>query len=266
MRKGTLPFLFLLFAAFSLQAVAQTTIVVREGEEEDDMFIKVGALGALTLSMNTTDYNVSQVSRTLGLGSHFGVRASIPLGRKTRVVGELAMHTLSFTDENERISFSDAIENHSTNIPGKLKTEGTFQYTMLSVFFQFSQFYIGVGYGLPASSELKNTAEGFVIPADGIDPAAHPDWGVKNGALNPEGRRIFADATPADDDVNPLLELRVGGEFPIVKSRIGDLNFGISLAYTFNNIIKDSRNNLPNYEDQFHLPNVMFHVAYMFNI
>ncbi|MCZ7555222.1 MAG: hypothetical protein M5R41_02300 [Bacteroidia bacterium] len=263
MKKGTIAFLFLLIVALSMQAMAQTTIVVRDEVEEDDMFIKVGALGALTLAMNTTDYNVSRVSRTLGVGSHFGVKASIPLGRKTRVVGELSLHTLAFTDENERISFSDAIENHSTNIPGKLKTEGTFQYTMLSVFFQFSQFYIGVGYGLPASSEMKNTGDGFTIPAEGIDPAA--SWADSPG-LNPEGRRVFSDITPADDDVNALLELRIGGEFPVVKSRIGDLNFGISMAYTFNNIIKDSRTFLPNYEDQFHLPNVMFHLAYLFNI
>ena len=30
--------------------------------------------------------------------------------------------------------------------------------------------------------------------------------------------------------------------------------------------IKDGRTNLPTYEDQFHLPNVLFHLSYMFNI
>ncbi len=263
MRKGNILFLFLLVAAFSIQALAQTTIVVRDNEEEDDMFIKIGALAGLTLSMNTTDYNVSGVSRTLGIGSHFGVRASIPLGRKTRVVGGLGYHTLAFTDENERISFSDAIEDHSANIPGKLKTEGTFQYTVIVAMLQFSQFYIGLSYGIPTASEVTNTGDGFVIPENGIDPAA--EWSG-NAELNPDGRRIMPDISAETEDMSALLELRVGGEFPIAKSRIGDLNFGISLAYPFNNIIENSRTNLPNYDDQFHLPNVMFHLAWLFNI
>jgi len=263
MRIPFIPLLLLLVITTSSTAFSQRTVIVRDAKDEVDMHLKVGVIGAATLSMNTTDYHVSMVSRSLGLGSHFGVRASIPIGGRTRVVGSLGYHTLTFSDVNERISFSDSIHNHSTNIPGKLNTDGTFQYVMLAVGFQFSQFYVTFGVGFPSAAELKNTPEGFTLPPEGIDPAEQ--W-VGKSNLNPDGNRIRADITPTLEDINPLLELRFGGEFPIFKSPIGDLNFGISLAYTFNNIIKDSHTNLPKYEDQFHLPNVKFHLSYMFNI
>jgi hypothetical protein len=264
MRKGIIPLLLFIVSTLSFQALAQPTIVVREASDEADMYIKVGALAALTLAMNTTDYHVSNISRSLGVGSHLGVRASIPLGRSTRVIGGLGYHTLVFSDVlNKRISFSEAIENHSAEMPGKLNISGSFQYTVVTAGLQFGQFYMLFSYGLPTSSELLNSGDGFDIPAEGIDPAAA--WGG-NAGLNPEGRRIYPDISPDNEDINPLLELRVGGEFPLVKSRVGDLNLGISVAYTFNNIMKDSRANLPNYMDQFYLPNVMFHLAYMFNI
>ncbi|HOJ04932.1 MAG TPA: hypothetical protein PK916_13115 [Bacteroidota bacterium] len=267
MTKGRFSLLLLLFAALTMQGLAQTTVVVRDAAEDDeDMHIKVGVMAGLGLAMNTTDYHVSNVSRSLGLGSQFGLRGSFPLGRKSRVVGGIGYHTLAFADENARISFSDAIENHSTNVPenlGKLKTEGSFKYTIITAGFQFSQFFITFSYGLPMSSTLENSLSNGTIDADGIDPAA--EWSQRPD-LNPDGNRIRADISPEKDDINPLLELRLGGEFPAVKTALGDLNFGISLAYTFNNIIKDGRTNLPTYEDQFHLPNVLFHLSYMFNI
>ncbi|MBE0645048.1 MAG: hypothetical protein IH600_13270 [Bacteroidetes bacterium] len=264
MRKTAIPLLLLLCVwTISLQA-QQTTVVVENAGDEDDLHLKIGALAGLTLAMNTADYQVSRVSRFLGLGSHFGVRASIPLGRKTRIVGGLGYHTLSFRDENKRVSFNDNIENHSTDVVnnGTLTTTGTFQYTVVTAMLQFSQFFIGVNVGLPAASEMKNEGDNFTIPEGGIDPAS--DWAeTPNLSV---GRRIRPDITPEKDDISTLIELRAGGEFPIVKSAMGDLNFGISLGWTFNQILKDSRANLPNYADQFYLPNVLFHVSYMFNI
>ncbi len=264
MQKAAMSLLLLLcMLTISLHA-QQTTVVVENAQEEDDLHLKIGALGGLTLAMNTADYQVSRVSRFLDLGSHFGIRASVPIGRKTRIVGGLGYHTLSFKDENKRISFNDNIDNHSTDVPsnGTLTTSGTFQYTVVTAMLQFSQFFIGVNVGLPVSSEMKNEGDNFTIPAGGIDPAA--DWAdTPNLSV---GRRIRADITPEKDDINTLIELRAGGEFPIVKSPVGDLNFGISLGWTFNEILKDSRTNLPNYADQFYLPNVLFHVSYMFNL
>jgi hypothetical protein len=263
MRTTAFSLLVLLYTlSFSLQA-QQTTVIV-ENPNKDDLSLKIGALAGLTLAMNTADYNVSRVSRSLDLGSHFGVRASIPLGRKTRVVAGLGYHTLSFKDENRRLSFNDNIENHSTDIPdnGTLTTTGTFQYTVVTAMLQFSQFFIGLNFGLPMSSEMRNEIDNVDLPDAGIDPANEwvdrPDLSI--------GRRLRPDITPENDDINTLLELRAGGEFPIVKSPVGDLNLGISLGWTFNKILKDSGDNLPNYDDQFYLPNVLFHLSYMFNL
>jgi hypothetical protein len=269
-----LPLLLLVLLAIQLPA-QQTTVIVEKPGDEDDLHLKVGALAGLTLAMNTTDYQVSRVSRFLDLGSHFGVRASIPLGRKTRVVGGIGYHTLSFKDENKRISFNDQIENHSTDIPneGTLTTTGSFQFTVLTAMFQFSQFFIGVNVGLPMSSEMTNELSNETIPENGINPARDRDW-ADNANLD-VGRVIRADITPENDDINTLIELRAGGEFPLVKSAVGDLNLGISLGWTFNNILKPTKDmdseskakyNLPNFDDQFYLPNVLFHLSWMFNI
>jgi hypothetical protein len=264
MRKAAFPLLVLLCAwTISLQA-QQTTVIVENAGEEDDLHLKIGALAGLTLAMNTTDYQVSGVSRSLAPGSQFGVRASIPLGRRTRVVAGLGYHTLAFKDENKRISFNDNIQNHSTDIPneGTLTTTGSFQYTIVTAMLQFSQFFIGMNIGLPMSSEITNEGDNFTIPEAGIDPAK--DW-----ADSPQysvGRLIRPDITPAKDDVSTLLELRAGGEFPIIKGPMGDLNLGISLGWTFNTILKESRDNLPNFKDQFYLPSALVHVSYMFNI
>lgn len=273
MRKTAIPLLFL-FCLFTITAQAQqTTVVTANPTEDDDLHIKIGALAGLTLAMNTTDYQVSQVSRSLALGSHFGVRASIPLGRKTRFVGGLGYHTLAFKDENKYVSVSDALENHRATVPngGTLTTTGTFQYTVVTAMLQFSQFFIGMNIGLPMSNEMKNELDNGTLPERGIDPAR--DW-----SGNPElsvGRILKPDITRETDEINTLLELRAGGEFAIVKTPVGDLNFGISLGWTFNKILKDtkdldeaslSRNYLPNYNDQFYLPNVLFHLSYMFNL
>ena len=272
MRKTVIPLMLLVLLAISLPA-QQTTVIVENAGDEDDLHFKVGALAGLTLAMNTTDYQVSRVSRFLDLGSHFGVRASIPLGRKTRVVGGIGYHTLAFKDENKRISFNDQIENHSTDIPneGTLTTTGSFQYTVLTAMFQFCQFFIGVNVGLPMSSTMRNELSNQEIPANGIDPAK--EW-ADNANLS-VGRVLRSDISPENDDINTLIELRAGGEFPLVKSAVGDLNLGISLGWTFNNIIKTTEDmdpeskakyNLPNFDDQFYLPNVLFHLSWMFNI
>ena len=272
MRKFLLPLLLFVLLAIRLPA-QQTTVIVEKPGEEDDLHLKIGALAGLTLAMNTTDYQVSRVSRFLDLGSHFGVRASIPLGRKTRVVGGIGYHTLAFKDENKRISYNDQIEDHSADVPneGTLTTSGTFQYTVLTAMFQFSQFFIGVNVGLPMSSEMTNELSPDPIPAGGIDPAK--EWSKK--AELSVGRMIRADITPENDDISTLIELRAGGEFPLVKTAMGDLNLGISLGWTFNNILKQTKDmdpeskakyNLPNFDDQFYLPNVLFHLSWMFNI
>lgn len=262
MRKTAIPLLLLFCACTLFVQAQQTTVVVENAADEDDLHLKIGALAGLTLAMNTSDYQVSRVSRFLGLGSEFGVRASIPIGRKSRIIAGLGYHTLSYKDENKRISFNDNIENHSTDIPnnGTLTTSGSFQYTVITAMLQFSQFFIGLNFGLPMSSSMKNEGDNFTIPEGGIDPAL--EW-AETSTL---GRRIKPDITPEKEDINTLLELRAGGEFPIIKSQIGDLNLGISLGWTFNQILKNSRNNLPNYSDQFYLPNVLFHLSYMFNI
>jgi hypothetical protein len=266
MKSGSIPFLILLIAAMSIQTQAQSSVDTRNNVEGEDTFIKVGVVGALTAAMSTADYHVSNVSRSMGFGSHFGIRGSFPLGPSARIVGEVAMRSLAFSDENVRIEFSEGLRDNASAIPGVLRTEGTFQYAMFTAMLHFNYFYIGFGYGIPASADVKNYGEGFDIPADGIDPSSHPGWELNKPEWNPEGRRIFSDITPATDDVNPLLELRIGGEYPIMRSSLGDLTIGLSLAYTFNNIIKDSRKNLPNYEDQFQLPNAMLHLAYLFNL
>ncbi|MBN1448048.1 MAG: hypothetical protein JXA28_08960 [Bacteroidetes bacterium] len=265
MRKAVTPFIVLLLVGLGGLQAQQTTVVTTY-EDEDDTHLKIGALAGLTLSMNTTDYVVQRVTRTLGLGSHFGIRASIPIGKKTRVVTGLGYHTLTFKDENKRISFSDAVNDHSADLPndGTLTTEGTFQYTVLTVMLQFSQVFIGVNIGMPASAEMTNSADGFTIPAGGVDPTSW--YTPPRPELNPEGRKIKTDITPVDEDINTLIELRLGGEFPIMKSPVGDLNLGISVGYTFQNIVKDSRDNLPNMETNFWLPNVLFHLSYMFNL
>ncbi len=265
MRKAAFTLLVLLCAGTIALQAQQTTVIV-ENAEEDDLHLKIGALAGLTLAMNTADYQVSRVSRSLALGSEFAVRASIPLGRKTRIVAGLGYHTLAYKDENKRISFNDNIQNHSTDIPndGTLTTTGSFQYTIVTAMLQFSQFFIGMNIGLPVSSEMKNEGDNFTIPESGIDPAGDPAW-----AHSPQysvGRLIRPDITPEKEDISMLLELRAGGEFAIVKAPMGDLNLGISLGWTFNKILEDSRANLPNYRDQFYLPNVLFHLSYMFNI
>ena len=273
MRKTVLP-LLLTFCMLTTAALAQqTTVVVENPTEDDDLHLKIGALAGLTLAMSTTDYHVSQVSRYLDLGSHFGLRASIPLGRKTRFVGGVGYHTLAFKDENKYVSVSDALENHRATVPngGTLTTTGTFQYTTITAMLQFSQFFIGMNIGLPMSSEMKNELSNGTLPEAGIDPAR--EW-VNKPELS-VGRILKPDVTRETDEINTLLELRAGGEFPIVKTPAGDLNFGISLGWTFNKILKDtedldegspSRNYLPNYDDQFYLHNVLFHLSYMFNL
>ncbi|MCB2204397.1 hypothetical protein KQI65_06570 [bacterium] len=256
MRRAVIPIMVLFLATSSL-ALAQTRVVVEDATNEEDTHIKIGALAGLTLAMNTTDYNVSQVSRSLGLGSNFGVRASIPIGGKTRVVAGLGYHTLAFSDENNHVSVDIDNENHRWTFDSPLTTEGTFQYTVVTAMLQFSEFFIGMNIGFPASSEMTNSAD-FPIPDAGLAPPENIN--------NPEGRILRKDITPDIEDVNTLIELRAGGEFPIVKSPVGDLNLGISLGWTFNEILKESHDNLPNMEDQFHLPNVMFHLSYLFNI
>ncbi|MDT8325555.1 MAG: hypothetical protein RRA94_15685 [Bacteroidota bacterium] len=257
MRKAVFPS-FLLFFVLTVSLCAQNTrVVVEDATDKEDTYFKIGALAGLTLAMNTTDYNVSQVSRSLGLGSSFGVRASIPIGGKTRFVAGIGYHTLSFSDENNHLSVDIDNVDHRWTLPSPLTTEGTFQYTVVTAMLQFGQFFIGMNVGLPASSEMTNSA-GFTIPEGGLPP---PD-----NINNPEGRILRPDITPETDDLNTLLELRAGGEFPVVKTGVGDLNFGISLGWTFNKILKESYDNLPNMEDQFYLPNVLFQVSYMFNI
>ena len=141
MKRTSILLLLLCLAIPVATQAQQTTVVVQNPTEDDDLHLKIGALAGLTLAMSTTDYQVSRVSRFLDLGSHFGLRASVPLGRKTRLVAGIGYHTLSFKDENKRISFNDNIEDHSTDIPnnGTLTTTGTFQYTTLTAMFQFSQ-------------------------------------------------------------------------------------------------------------------------------
>ncbi|PLX32447.1 MAG: hypothetical protein C0600_02360 [Ignavibacteria bacterium] len=264
MRKFTFPLIVLFCLSFLSAQAQQTTVIVEDATETEDQHLKIGALAGLTLAMNTTDYNVQRVTRSLGLGSNFGVRASIPIGQKTRFVTGLGYHTLTFSDENERISFNDNIKDHSIDLPGTLTTEGTFQYTVFTAMFQFSSVFVGVNIGLPTSSEMKNSATGFDIPDGGIDPT---DWYTPpRNEFNPDGRLIKKDITPEDDDINTLIELRLGGEFPLSKTAIGDLNLGISVGYTFQNIIKDSRDNLPHMHTNFWLPNVLFHLSYLFNI
>jgi len=265
MRKAVFPLVILLLIGMN-GVQAQQTTVVSEQEDEYDMHFKIGALAGLTLAMNTTDYIVTRVTRTLSLGSHFGVRASIPIGKRTRFVTGLGYHTLTFKDENKRISFSDAAVNHSTDLPneGTLTTEGTFQYTVVTAMLQFSSVFIGVNLGLPTSAEMTNSADGFTIPEGGVDPTSW--YNPPRPELNPENRKIKKDITPDDEDINPLIELRLGGEFPVMKSRVGDLNLGISVGYTFQNIISDSRDNLPNMDTNFWLPNMLFHLSYMFNL
>lgn len=257
MRKAVFPsFLLLITLTISLSA-QNSRVVVEDATNKEDTHFKIGALAGLTLAMNTTDYNVSQVSRSLGIGSNFGVRASVPIGGNTRFVGGVGYHTLSFSDENKHVSVDIDNVDHRWTLDSPLTTEGTFQYTVLTAMLQFSQFFIGVNIGLPASSEMTNSAD-FMIPESGLVPPENID--------NPEGRILRSDITPETDDLNTLIELRAGGEFPVVKTGVGDLNFGISLGWTFNQILKESYDNLPNMEDQFYLPNVLFQVSYMFNI
>ncbi len=255
MKTLTVSFLLLLFSAINLNA-QDNTIVIQAGTEDQKPPLQIGVIAGIVGAYNTTDYNISGVKRALGWGPHLGARVFIPIGTKTQIIAGISYHVLAFKDENERVSFDqELLVNHSSGLDQVLVTEGEFSYTCLVGMFKISSFFIGMQIGFPMKGTITNT----MVNNQGESqlPYTQDNWG---------GRSIEEDISPATEDISTLIELRAGAEFPLVESAMGDLNLGFSLAYTFNNIITDSHDNLPNFDDQFHLPSVMVHISYMFSL
>jgi hypothetical protein len=245
----------LLFTASSVFA-QDPTIVIEDGTVARKPGIQIGVLAGLSAGYSTTDYHASEIDRSLGFGPTLLAQAQFPIGTTTRLFAQLGYHTLAFsTKHNQRIAVNRSWDVGSTRLlPGALTTDGSFKYLLVGGGFKISAFFIGLNFGFPASATMTNEMAGQQPDGDG------------NYFTDKSEYKIPADISPESSNINTLIELRAGGEFPVVQEDIGDLNLGFSLAWTFGNIIKDSGDDLPIMEDQFHIPSVTVHLSWLFNI
>ncbi len=192
--------LFAFVLAFFSTAHAQTTSLTAEDTWKD---IKVGPLFSAGESVSAgTVANGAKTSSAFAFSA--GAIADFPLN------AHIAF-TLGLAYDMRGINYHD--QDNDAN-----KVDYTFSYFEIRPEFRFSGFLLGVGIGIPVSATA--TAGGNILPPGGA---------------------IVSQSAPSvgSSSMDPLIEIRLGGEIPILQSSSGDLNLTIDGAYAFTQISKN---------------------------
>ena len=119
--------------------------------------------------------------------------------------------------------------------------------------FKVTAFTIGFNFGLPLSATVKNS---------GLDtiPYVFQNFDGKFRGV------VKSDISPQTSDMPFLIEGRIGADFTLYENPQGKLDFGVTLGYTFNQMMNVTTGNYPIYSDNFRLPNIMLHLSYLFGV
>lgn len=228
---------FCMFACLTMPLAAQ-----REGMQRRPA---IGPYAALNLAMNTADYHVSGAERSIVPGSHFGVVSDIPIGKQTSLLAALGYYTLAFKDVNEKL---DPGGDNPTDIslPSKLTTEGSFNYIALLAMFKIDYFCVGFQFGLPVAATIENSMEG--------------------GLRGSGDSRFRADISPESSERAFLIEVRLGGDFPVVDLQDGSINLTFTGGYPLTEHLSEAENALPKMDDNFRMPNLSLGLSYRFGL
>lgn len=227
----------LVFAFFLNLAAAQ--------EEEKPRPVRLGPELGVNAAMNTVDYNVSGVERFLGLGSSFGAVAVFPLGKITSAVVGVHYYTLTAREENKKINVILNGEEANQNLYNLMTTESVFHYITLQTMFRVEMFELGFQFGMPVQGGVA----------------------VSKGKALPDGQVPVPDKDPVTgDDVNFLVEGRIGGAFPVVETSGGILILRFSAGYPFTMMATSPEDQLPKMEENFRLPNLQLSISWLFDL
>ncbi|NOY06515.1 MAG: hypothetical protein GXO82_07780 [Chlorobi bacterium] len=227
----------LVFAFFLNMAAAQ--------EEEKPRPIRLGPELGVNTAMNTVDYNVSGVERFLGIGSSFGVVAEFPLGKITSAVVGMHYYTLTAREENKKINVMLNGQEANQNLYNLMTTESMFQYIAFQTMFRVEMFEIGFQFGVPVQGGVA----------------------VSKGEALPNGQVPVPDQDPVrKEDINFMVEGRIGGAFPVFETSGGILVLRFSAGYPFTTMAVSSEDQLPKMEENFRLPNLQLSISWLFDL
>lgn len=197
-----------------------------------------------TLAMNTVDYHVENVKRSIGFNITAGAVFAYKFEGDNALLGGLHYYSLAYRDENEYVS----VNNQQANISNKIITKGTFSYLGISCMLRASVVLIGFQIGLP------------------LDGSSTIELGSSTGRSGTsETNQIGAITVSSTDKMKVLFEPRIGVEFPIVTHVRGDFVMGFTFGYPVSTM-SESPYTLPNMTDNFRLPNMKIHASYRFSL
>lgn len=230
---------FVLCYALSIQHLSAQT--------KDSTVKKILYLGpefGITLGMNTADYHVENVKRSVGIGLSIGAVFAYKFENENALLAGLHFYSLSFSDENEYA----AVDFQKKNIDKLLTTKGTYSYIAISAMLRASVVLFGFQIGIP------------------IDGKASNSFGASTGRLKDAGYNIqTGDVSIATSDIKVQFEPRIGVEFPIVKQDKGEFLFGFTFGYPVQ-IMSSSPFKVPKLVDNFRIPNVKIQASYRFSL
>ncbi|MBL0177038.1 MAG: hypothetical protein IPP94_17575 [Ignavibacteria bacterium] len=235
--------------------------------------IQIGPLVSINATKNIADYHVSGPERATTFGSLIGVAADIPIGRNISVMTSIGYYTLGFSDKNTRVDITSGAgvdRDYDFTNQATLTTEGSFNYLAIAPMLRYSNFCVGLSFGIPLTAKITNSIDAFYY-------AEFP--------FGTDEKYIFRkDISPPSSERSLLIEGRIAGDWSLVETPSGSLHITVTASYPFNtmtasakgeDIITDLGNGqtrttttrlLPHLDDNFRLPSLQIGVAYLFSI
>jgi len=157
--------------------------------------------------------------------SDFGITGYIPVSKRKNmgVLLDVGMSSYSYSEK------PTANPTDETTITNK------FNYLSISPSFTASYITFGFNLGLPMSASRKNGSGTEVTTIDSFPI-------VKNGVND----KLLSDVK---DNLNPVIEIRVGAMIPVVKSTLGRLNIFAKAGYMISKMLKDDYYKVAGFSD-----------------
>jgi hypothetical protein len=235
--------------------------------------IQIGPLVSINVTKNIADYHVSGPERATTIGSLIGVAGDIPIGRNMSVMASIGYFTLGFSDKNTAVDITSGAgvdRDYDFRNQATLTTEGSFNYLAIAPMFRYTNFCIGLSFGIPLTAKITNTIDAFYY-------AEFP--------FSADEKYIFRqDISPPSSERALLIEGRIGGDWSLLESPSGSLHINLMASYPFNTMTKSAKGEdiitdlgngqtrttttrlLPHLDDNFRLPSLQLGVSYLFSI